>query len=319
MKASHYLILSAAALAVVSCVQPYPVNPGTTVPTAGATVMTAPPTTRTPQYVALPGQAVQAVNPDTNAAFEQQVAAYAQGVVAPADPMLNTGVATTAVPYQMPVTPVVPATPVASVTQPGLVTTTPAVVPGVQAPVATPMQPGVQTPVGGKIDYTLKITNNTPGRLFIEAQDAAGTIYPCGFMSTMQSFSTPMTQADPIKGPVTVVVRDPDKPDTPEIRRYKIDPPAQYAGKTFGIAVIPGGIYQTSLDGVVYYTSPPQPRSVVPTPAPAAAEAPAAGTPAPAAEAPAAPAPAAEAPAPAPAAETPAPAAAPIPEPAPAM
>ena len=119
-----------------------------------------------------------------------------------------------------------------------------------------------------------------------------------------------MTQADPIKGPVTVVVRDPDKPDTPEIRRYKIDPPAQYAGKTFGIAVIPGGIYQTSLDGVVYYTSPPQPRSVVPTPAPAAAEVPAAGTPAPAAEAPAAPAPAAEAPAPA---------AAPIPEPAPAM
>ena len=314
MKASHYLILSSAALAVVSCVQPYPVNPGTTVPTAGATVMTAPPTTRTPQYVALPGQAVQAVNPDTNAAFEQQVAAYAQGVVAPADPMLNTGVATAAVPYQMPVTPVVPATPVAPVTQPGLVTTTPAVVPGVQAPVATPMQPGVQTPVGGKIDYTLKITNNTPGRLFIEAQDAAGTIYPCGFMSTMQSFSTPMTQADPIKGPVTVVVRDPDKPDTPEIRRYKIDPPAQYAGKTFGIAVIPGGIYQTSLDGVVYYTSPPQPRSVVPTPAPAAAEAPAAGTPAPAA-----PAPAAEASAPAPAAETPAPAAAPIPEPAPAM
>lgn len=295
MKGSHYLVLSAAALAVVSCVQPYPVaNP--TVPTTGASVVPSAPA-RPGQYVALPGQAVQAVNPDTDAAFEQQVAAYTQGTAAPvAAPQVPVAPVAPAAPYQQPV--------MAPEAQPDMAATTPAQ-PMMQNPMVVPTQPATApTPIGGKIDYTLKITNNTPGRLFIEAQDAAGTIYPCGFMSTMQSFSTPMTQADPIKGPVTVVVRDPDKPDTPEIRRYKIDPPAQYAGKTFGIAVIPGGIYQTSLDGVVYYTSPPQPRSVVPTPAPTAPAAPAANAPAasaPAASAPAAPAEPAPIPAPAPA------------------
>ena len=254
-------------MAVVSCVQPYPV------PTVGSTpqanvVPSAP--ARSGQYIALPGQAVQAVTTDTDAAFEQQVAAYTQGTAAPVG---VPAVVTPAVP-QTPVAPAVSAPvaadPMQTVTMP--VTTVPAVTaPADVSPVvATPgMSVGTSVPgaVGGNIDYTVKFTNNTPGRLFIEAQDAKGEIYPCGFISPMQSINSPMQNVPPIKGPITVVVRDPDKPDTPEIRRYKVDPPAQYAGKTVGIAIIPGGIYQTSLDGVVCYTSAPQPRPVTPAPA----------------------------------------------------
>ena len=59
MKGSHYVIIGAASLAVVSCVQPYPV------PTIGnspqANVVPAAPA-RSGQYIALPGQAVQSVS-----------------------------------------------------------------------------------------------------------------------------------------------------------------------------------------------------------------------------------------------------------------
>lgn len=255
-------------MAVVSCVQPYPVP--TVASTPQANVVPAAPA-RSGQYIALPGQAVQSVTTDTDAAFEQQVAAYTQGTAAPV------GVPATVTPVvpQPPVAPVVSAPvaadPMQAVTAP--VATVPAVTaPSVVAPVVSTPGMAVGTPspaAGGNIDYAVKFTNNTPGRLFIEAQDAKGEIYPCGFISPMQSINSPMQNVPPIKGPITVVVRDPDKPDTPEIRRYKVDPPAQYAGKTVGIAIIPGGIYQTSLDGVVCYTSAPQPRPVTPAPAPA--------------------------------------------------
>lgn len=295
MKGSHYVIIGAASLAVVSCVQPYPV------PTVGnspqANVVPAAPA-RSGQFIALPGQAVQSVTTDTDAAFEQQVAAYTQGTAAPVG---VPAVVTPAVPQA----PMVPTTPVAGSDslQAPTAAVAPVVVPvAAPAPAAAPMvtTPGmsVGTPdlaVGGNINYNVNFVNNTPGRLFIEAQDAKGEIYPCGFISPMQSINAPMQNVAPIKGPITVVVRDPDKPDTPEIRRYKVDPPAQYAGRTIGIAVIPGGIYQTSLDGVVVYTSPPQPRVEQPAPAPAPEQ------PAPAApSAPAAPAAPAAAPAPAP-------------------
>lgn len=303
MKGSHYVIIGAASLAVVSCVQPYPV------PTVGntpqANVVPAAPA-RSGQYIALPGQAVQSVTTDTDAAFEQQVAAYTQGTAAPV------GVPAVVSPA-VPQTPMVPAAPV---TTPAPMQTPVAAVPAVVqpgtplTPVTTPMvtTPGmsVGTPdpaVGGNISYNVNFVNNTPGRLFIEAQDAKGEIYPCGFISPMQSIKAPMQNVAPIKGPITVVVRDPDKPDTPEIRRYKVEPPAQYAGRTIGIAVIPGGIYQTSLDGVVVYTSPPQPRVVQPAPAPV----PAPEQPAPAAAPSPTPAPAPAAATSAPEAVTPAP------------
>lgn len=259
MKKSHYVIIGAT-LALASCMQP--VMP----PHHGATVVAHPAAVSSPahvpaaparpgSYLALPGQAPVAVDTDADAAFDRQVAAYQgtpapQAVVPAVDPMTGA-----------PVAAVVPAPAVAPMAPMG-------------AEVAPGMTPGVDpmsaaTP--GKINYTVKITNNTPGRLFIEAQDGAGTIYPCGFMNAGQSFSTPMTNADPIHGQITVVVRDPDKPDTPEIRRYKVTPPNGYANKEVGVSVIPGGIYQTSLDGVVTYTSPPQPRTAAPAPAPAPA------------------------------------------------
>lgn len=299
MKGSHYVIIGAASLAVVSCVQPYPVPTVGNAPQANAATAAPAAPARSGQYIALPGQAVQSVTTDTDAAFEQQVAAYTQGTAAPVG---VPAVVTPAVP-QPPMVPTAPVTATDPMQAPA------AAVPAVVAPVPTPAPaaaPMVTTPgmsvgtpqpaVGGNIDYTVKFVNNTPGRLFIEAQDAKGEIYPCGFISPMQSINSPMQNVPPIKGPITVVVRDPDKPDTPEIRRYKVDPPAQYAGKTLGIAIIPGGIYQTSLDGVVVYTSAPQPRVVQPAPASA---------------------PEAPAPAPAPAPEQPAPAAAPTPAPAP--
>lgn len=124
------------------------------------------------------------------------------------------------------------------------------------------------------MDYTVRITNGTPGRLFIEAQDAAGTIYPCGFMHQNRSYSTPMVQSVPIHGPITVVVRDPDQPGAPEIRRYRVNPPADYAGKTIDITIIPGGMYQASVDGQIYYRTPPPPGAL-----PAAPTAPANPTP----------------------------------------
>lgn len=282
MKGSHYVIIGAAAMAVVSCVQPYPVPAVSSTPQAN-TVPAAP--ARSGQYLALPGQAVQSVTTDTDAAFEQQVAAYTQGTAAPVG---VPAVVTPAVP-QTPVAPAVPAPAAADV----LPTVTAPAVPVPADVVSSAVVPTVNTPgmsvgtpasaVGGNIDYTVKFTNNTPGRLFIEAQDAKGEIYPCGFISPMQSINSPMQNVAPIKGPITVVVRDPDKPDTPEIRRYKVEPPAQYVGKTVGIAIIPGGIYQTSLDGVVCYTSAPQPRPVTPAPAPAE-PAPSGAAPAPAAQ-----------------------------------
>lgn len=241
------------------------------------------------QYLALPGQAVVAVGTDADAAFNQHAASYHQ-VGAPQQPLMTpvmnhqaaaiaaapTATASALVSAVNPVSPMQ-----AQVVQPQM---------GMNPASAVAAAPAMAS---GPINYKVSVTNNTPGRLFVEAQDAAGTIFPCGFMSPAQTITTPMEQANPIKGPVTIVVRDPDKPDAPEIRRYKVDAPSGYANKTFGVSIIPGGIYQTSLDGMVYYTSPPQPRSPQPVapaapaaePAPAAAPAPAAkpATPAPAA------------------------------------
>lgn len=235
------------------------------------------------QYLALPGQAVVAVGTDSDAAFNQHAANYHH-------------VMTPQTPQQPLMTPVMnhPSAAIAAAptaTANALVSAVNTVSPMQQAVVQPQMgmNPAAAAAVmpaavnNAPISYKVRVTNNTPGRLFVEAQDAAGTIFPCGFMSPAQSITTPMDQAAPIKSPVTIVVRDPDKPDAPEIRRYKVDAPADYANKTFGVSIIPGGIYQTSLDGMVYYTSPPQPRTPQPvapaapaaTPEPAAAPAPA--------------------------------------------
>ena len=65
---------------------------------------------------------------------------------------------------------------------------------------------------------------------------------------------------------------------------YRVNPPANYAGKTLGISIVPGGQYHASLDGQVYYTytppeapptTNPQPQPEVPAAAPAPAAVPA--------------------------------------------
>jgi hypothetical protein len=121
------------------------------------------------------------------------------------------------------------------------------------------------------MNYSVRITNCTPGKLFIEAQDAAGNIYPCGFMDGGRSATTPLEQAEPIVGPITIVVRDPDKDGAPEIRRFKVNPPSQYANQTVGISIIPGGKYHASVDGNVYASGEAvAPPAVAPNLAPAA-------------------------------------------------
>ncbi len=224
-------------------------------------------TPRQGRYIALPGQAAV----DTDAAFEQQVAAYnnpSQVPAAPTVPSLDNALG--GVPAA-PAAPVQTTIPTATGTA---VVTTPAPVPTYPSPVtvtdgqvgsgaaaiaggaAAVLPPADTTPVGGLVDYTLRVTNATSGRVFVEAQDAAGEIYPCGFMTGSQSISSEKKQVAPIKGPITVVVRDPDKPDAPELRRYKVDPPSGYAGKTLEITIISGGLYQVSVDGQVRYITP---------------------------------------------------------------
>lgn len=171
---------------------------------------------------------------------------------APADPSYNVPNATPAVPT------VITQPQAGTAIQPAPVhpaVTTKSIV---QQPIAQPFpQPEQSTLPSGPIDYSVKIINTTTGRLFVEAQDASGEIYPVGFLTSGTSSTINKTQAAPIKGPITVVIRDPDKPGTPEIRRYKVVLPAEsYANKTLGISIVPGGIYHASLDGHVYYTSP---------------------------------------------------------------
>lgn len=232
--------------------------------------------TPAPRYVALPGQAAVAVNSDVDAAFDQQVAAYAgQGaaVQAPTTPVApNVDITSTPTAPVPDVTATVSdAASAAGAALNGAVADVTAAATDAAAPVAD-----ITAPTGGNMNYKVRITNDTPGRIFVEAQDAAGTIYPCGFMENGRTFTTPMENAAPIKGPITVVVRDPDQPGAPEIRRYKVDPPAtDYNGKAVEVNILKGGRYMAGVNGQVYYSTPAPEEPAVPnTPAPAPAPAP---------------------------------------------
>lgn len=277
--------LTLAALALLaSCSQnaPVPALPHTPVTSAPTNVMSHTPT---PRYVALPGQAAVAVNSDVDAAFDQQVAAYAgQGtaVQAPTTPVApNVDITSTpTAPLPAVTTPAVPdvtaavndAASAAGAALNGAVADVTAAANAAMAPVAD-----ITAPTGGNMNYKVRITNDTPGRIFVEAQDAAGTIYPCGFMENGRTFTTPMENAAPIKGPITVVVRDPDQPGAPEIRRYKVDPPAtDYNGKAVEVNILKGGRYMAGVNGQVYYSTPAPEEPMLPnTPAPAESAAPA--------------------------------------------
>lgn len=278
------LTLAAVAL-LASCSQTAPVPALKPMPTTAPVHAGAP----APRYVALPGQAAVAVNSDVDAAFDQQVAAYAgQGaaVQAPTTPVApNMDITSTptapipAVTAPDVTAPVTDAAAAAGAALNGAVTDVTAAANAAMAPVAD-----ITAPTGGSMNYKVRITNDTPGRIFVEAQDAAGTIYPCGFMENGRTFTTPMENAAPIKGPITVVVRDPDQPGAPEIRRYKVDPPtSDYNGKAVEVNILKGGRYMAGVNGQVYYSTPAPEEPAVPnTPAPAEpAPAPAAPAPAP--------------------------------------
>lgn len=237
----------------------------------------------TPRYIALPGQAAVPVNSDVDAAFDQQVAAY------------NGQAAAVQVPTA-PQTPTVDITTTPTTPPDGMQTGLPAAAPQPDAAIQTaadtlPPAPAADITAtnGGNMNYKVRITNDTPGRIFVEAQDGAGTIYPCGFMESGRTFTTPLENAAPIQGAITIVVRDPDQPGAPEIRRYKVDPPASnYNGKAIAVNILKGGRYMASVDGQVYYATPvpdepepqpnapaPAPEQPAPAPAPAPGEAPA--------------------------------------------
>ncbi len=259
-------LVASAALVVASCT---PTN-DTTVNNR-ASVVVKPQPSQTNRYIATPGQALVPVgSSDVNAAFDAHAAQYAgtpqtgAAMGAAMGQAAANSVAGALAPLQHTPTPLIPA----GNTTPNYIHQS--VVPG-QAVVGgfgaagAGMTPSQTVIPGVPINYSVRITNSTPGKLFIEAQDAAGNIYPCGFMDGGRSATTPLEQADPIVGPITIVVRDPDKEGAPEIRRFKVNPPAQYANQTVGISIIPGGKYHASVDGNVYASGEAVPRVVAPS------------------------------------------------------
>lgn len=194
-----------------------------------ATAETATTVADKPQnYVALPGQAATSSTPsETTRAFEFAAAAY------------NAGSTPASTPAPAPVPAPTPT----------------AASPAAQAPLFTPVQQPTQaaTPCA---PYAVQLENGTTGRLFIEAQDEGGNIFPFGFMHAGQRVSTQPQDPYLISGRLIVIVRDPDRPGAPELRRYYVDPPAKYEGKTIGVTILPGGRYRASLEGKVYYVSP---------------------------------------------------------------
>ena len=109
--------------------------------------------------------------------------------------------------------------------------------------------------IGGEgAGYALQVTNGTTGRLFIEVQDASGNIFPFGFMYANQRLSSQPQEPKPIEGELTLVIRDPDKPGAPEVRRYHVPHPPSYMGKTVDVTILPGR-FRAAVDGVVYYSS----------------------------------------------------------------
>lgn len=224
------------------------------------------------QYLALPGQgAVNTHATDTDAAFEEQVAAYTGQTVAPTQPQVQ--------PVDSPV--VQQMDPLAPYTQPAVAT--PAVLPAYQQPMVN------QPAADGSAGYAVRVSNATNGRIFVEMHDDSDNIFPVASMYAGQRISTQPSEPRPISGQLTVVVRDPDQPGAPELRRYKVTPPPAYMGKTIGITILSGGRYRASLDGEVYYATPeptdkPAEKKAEPAtpaaPAPATAPQPAAATPA---------------------------------------
>lgn len=277
-------LVASAALVVASCSS---INDTLVKNQNRASVVSKPTPAPASQYLALPGRAAVAVNgADVNAAFDAHAAQYAgqpQTAAAMGAVMGNAAAAAAGAlaPLQQTPTPLLPAASAspagpAAPAAPTYIhqTAVPTqVVPGQAVVGMVPdagMMAGQGMLPGVPMNYSVRITNSTSGKLFVEAQDAAGNIYPCGFMEGGRSATTPFEQAEPIAGPITIVVRDPDKEGAPEIRRFKVEPPTQYANKIVGVSIIPGGKYYASVDGNVYASGEAVAPTSVPTVLPVA-------------------------------------------------
>lgn len=124
-------------------------------------------------------------------------------------------------------------------------------------PAAGLLSTGPVTPAS-EAPYALQIVNGTDGKLFIEAIDDSGNIFPFGFMYHGQRINAQPQEPRPITGHLTIIVRDPDRANAPELRRFLITPPQGYLGHTLGITVLPGGRYRVAIDNQVVYSYPEQ-------------------------------------------------------------
>ena len=200
--------------------------------------------------------ALSAAN-DANAAFERQVAAYAQQA-ASASTVVTTPTDTGYTPAQ----------PTAE--------QTPTVAPIPEPAVQPTPQPAAPVTSAGNMNYKISFINGTEGRLFVEATDAADNVYPCGFMAGRAKCTESITGRPAVNGPIKVVVRDPDQDGAPVLREYSVPvpDPSAYNGGTLEVEILPRGSFRASANGVPYFTKEP----VAPPPAPAAPATPAAPT-----------------------------------------
>ena len=176
MKMKYCLVASAAVL-VASCS-----STDNTVVTSRAGVVTKPQAAKPAQYLALPGQAAVAVgHADVDSAFDAQVAQYGgqpQNAAAMGAAMGQAAAAAAgAINYPLQQNPMpTPMMPAVDASQPTYIHQT--AVPGQAAIGVDPgvaMVPGVPG-AAVPMNYAVRITNCTPGRIFVEAQDAAGSI-----------------------------------------------------------------------------------------------------------------------------------------------
>ncbi len=235
-------------------------------------------TDRPANYQALPGQAATSSTPsETTTAFE--FAAASMGVkTESASPASVASPASTAPPIFLPQrseshTPSRPVSPPSSVDDappipdPRPVTDTPSTAP-IPEPTAAKVDETRSGAAGisalqakssaADAGYAVQMINGTSGRLFVEVQDDSGNIFPFGFMYAGQRIASRPQDPRPINGQLTVIIRDPDQPGAPELRRYKVQPAENYMGHTLGVTILPGGRYRAAVDGKVYYSTPEQ-------------------------------------------------------------
>lgn len=249
------IILCAALPVLLSACDPTPMLPPALRPTAPPvpTANVHRDVTTAATVSAATDPALSAAN-DANAAFERQVAAYAQQA-ASASTVVTTPTDTGYTPAQP------------------TVEQTPAVAPIPEPAVQPTPQPAAPVTSAGNMNYKISFINGTEGRLFVEATDAADNVYPCGFMAGRAKCTESITGRPAVNGPIKVVVRDPDQDGAPVLREYSVPvpDPSAYNGGTLEVEILPRGSFRASANGVPYFTKEP----IAPPPAPAAPAAPA--------------------------------------------